>query len=73
MVKTTLYLPDEMKKAVEMEAARQRTSEANVMRQAIAAQVGGAEPTKPRGGFMTGDWEPVDWNSDSWLAGFGQP
>jgi hypothetical protein len=72
MFKTTLYIPDALKSAVEREAALKGTSEAQVIREAIAARVGAAEQARPRGGFMTGDWEPVDWNSDDWLEGFGR-
>ncbi|MDR1295661.1 MAG: ribbon-helix-helix domain-containing protein [Bifidobacteriaceae bacterium] len=72
MFKTTLYLPEALKTAVASEAARRRSSEADVMREAIANAVAGFERQKPRGGFLTGDWEPVDWNTNDWLDGFGE-
>jgi len=72
MVKTTLYLPDDLKRAVEREAARRHTSEAEVMRAAIAETVNAIDRPKPTGGFLDGDWTPVDWNTDDWLEGFGQ-
>ena len=72
MVKTTLYLPDDLKKAVEREAARRQSSEAEVMRAAIAREVNELERPKPRGGFIDDDWGPIDWNNDDYLAGFGE-
>jgi hypothetical protein len=71
VIKTTLYLPEELKRALEREARRRETSEANLVREAIAAAVGGAEAPVPRGGIITGEWEPVDWDGDDWLEGFG--
>ena len=44
-VKTTIYLPDELKAAVEREAKLRGSSEAEVIRGAIAAAV-----TRPRPG-----------------------
>ena len=35
MAKTTLYLPDDLKRAIELEARRQSLSEAEVIRQAL--------------------------------------
>jgi hypothetical protein len=71
--KTTLNLPDDLKRAVAQEAARRRTSEANVIREAIATAADRFERPKPRGGIITGDWQPVDWETNDWLEGFGQP
>jgi hypothetical protein len=33
----------------------------------------GHERTEYRGsgGLISGKWEPVDWNDDAWLEGFG--
>ncbi|HZW01480.1 MAG TPA: CopG family transcriptional regulator [Candidatus Deferrimicrobium sp.] len=39
MQKTTLYLPDELKSAVERQARQRRVSEAQVIREAIASAV----------------------------------
>jgi hypothetical protein len=71
-MKTTLYLPEELKRLVAKEAGRRGTSEAQVIREAIATAAAGFERPKPQGGFIEGEWEPVDWNSDDWLDGFGQ-
>ena len=49
MQKTTLYLPDELKSAVEQQARQRRVSEAQVIREAIASAV--TRPT-PRAGLF---------------------
>jgi len=73
MVRTTIYLPDDLKWAVEREAATRNMSEAAVIREAIAEVANRSERPKPHGGFLDGDWEPVDWNTNDWLDGFGEP
>ncbi len=65
--KTTIYLPDELKRAVEREARRRGESEAEVIRRAIAAAV--ARP-RPRGGLI--EAEPFAHRTDELLAGFGE-
>jgi predicted transcriptional regulator len=64
--KTTVYLPDELKVAVEREARRRGVAEAEVIRQALAAAV--ARPL-PRAGIIDG--EPLAERADELLAGFG--
>jgi len=64
--KTTVYLPDELKAAVEREARHRGVPEAEVIRQAIAHAVG---HVRPRPGILDGD--PVAANADEFLAGFG--
>jgi len=65
--KTTIYLPDGLKRAVEREAARRGQSEAEVIRSAIAAAV--ARP-RPRGGIFSA--EPIAERVDELLKGFGE-
>ncbi|MGI8576214.1 MAG: CopG family transcriptional regulator [Egibacteraceae bacterium] len=65
--KTTVYLPDELKTAVEREAHRQGSSEAEVIRRAITAAV---TPPRPRAGFL--DAEPLADRVDELLGGFGE-
>jgi hypothetical protein len=72
MIKTTVYLPDDLKAAVRRAAAERRMSEAAVIRQAIESDVAALRRPKPEGGFITGDWEQVDWNTNDWLKGFGE-
>jgi predicted transcriptional regulator len=65
--KTTVYLPDDLKEAVEAEARRRGKSEAEVIRQAIAESV--ARP-RPRSGIV--DAPPIAEQSEELLTGFGQ-
>ena len=46
--KTTIYLPDELKKAVERVAEHERSSEATVIRDAIQAAVDARSAPEPR-------------------------
>jgi len=69
MVKTTIYLPDELKSAVADRARRDGLSEAEVIRAAIAAAVQPSRP-RPRGGLFSG--EPIADRADELLAGFGE-
>lgn len=64
--KTTIYLPDDLKKAVENEARRRSRSEAEVIRRAIADAV--SRP-RPRGGLY--EAEPIAERVDELLDGFG--
>lgn len=48
MVKTTVYLPEELKETLEKAAAERGLSEAELIRQAIRELVGDAPPVRPR-------------------------
>ncbi len=48
MVKTTLYLPEDLKASLRRVAAERRQPEAELIREAIRSLVGGAAPTRPR-------------------------
>lgn len=65
--KTTVYLPDELKAALAREARRRGSSEAEVIRQAIAAAM---TTPRPRTGFLDG--EPFAERADELLDGFGE-
>ena len=65
--KTTIYLSDELKAALEDEARRRRCSEAKVIRDALAAAV--TRP-KPAAGLIAA--EPIAERADELLAGFGE-
>jgi NADPH-dependent 2,4-dienoyl-CoA reductase/sulfur reductase-like enzyme len=65
--KTTIYLPDELKTALEAEARRRRVSEAEVIREAIARSV---TYPRPRPGIVDGD--PIAERSEELLEGFGE-
>jgi predicted transcriptional regulator len=66
-VKTTVYLPEELKAAVVREAARRGSSEADVIRSAIAAAV---ERPRPTPAIISGP--PIADRVDELLAGFGE-
>lgn len=65
--KTTIYLSDELKAAVEREAQLRQCSEASVIREAIAAAV---HRSRPRAGFLEG--EAFAERVDEVLPGFGE-
>ena len=65
--KTTVYLPDDLKAALEREAQRRGCSEAQVIRDAVADAV---DRPRPRAGVI--DAEPIAARADELLAGFGQ-
>lgn len=73
MVKTTVYLPESLKRGVERLAQDRGLSEAEFIRESLATAVAGSRP-RPRQGFITeplaGD--PIDWNQRDHLAGFGE-
>lgn len=66
-VKTTIYLPDELKEALTAEAHRRGQSEAEVVREAISALV---RRPAPRPGIIEG--EPIAARSEELLSGFGE-
>lgn len=68
MEKTTLYLPAELKAAVERQAQARGIPEAQVIREAIAAAV--IRPA-PRAGLIASP-EPIASRVDELLDGFGE-
>jgi hypothetical protein len=69
MVKTTLYLPDDLKTELTREASRRGESEAEVIRQALRRELDASRP-RPRRGLFTGT-EPIADRVDELLEGFG--
>ncbi len=65
-VKTTVYLPEELKAQIEREARRRDISEAEVIRQTLTA---GLRRPRPRGGFLAGP--VISERVDELLEGFG--
>lgn len=65
--KTTVYLPDDLKAAVESEARRRGLPEAEVIRQAIADAV---RRPRPRAAIIEG--ESFAEQAEDLLAGFGE-
>lgn len=68
MQKTTLYLPAELKSAVERQAQARGIAEAQVIREAIAAAV--VRPA-PRAGLIESQ-EPIASRVNELMSGFGE-
>ena len=68
MMKTTVYLPESLKKDIERQARQRSCSEAEVIRQAIQESV--SRP-KPRPGIIPGDSTWAE-DIDDLLEGFGE-
>ncbi len=68
MIKTTIYLPESLKREVERRARQRSCSEAEVIRQAIQDAV--ARP-KPRPGIFSGD-DLWGRHVDEYMKGFGE-
>lgn len=68
MVKTTIYLDDELRTAVKKAAARRGVSEAEVIRSSIRAAV--LDRPRPRGGLFASRQRLSD-QVDELLDGFG--
>ena len=71
MVKTTVYLPDEVKTALGREAARTNTSEAELIRRAVARLLGVEDRPRPRFGSFRGDSLTVEEMDRALADGFG--
>jgi len=67
--KTTIYLPDDLKRRVEETAKLRGCSEADVIRAAIERHTDRPRPTLPL--FASGEVEPIE-DYDEALRGFGQ-
>ena len=73
MRRTTIYLPDELKAALERTAAAQGTSEAEIVRSAVAAATAAEAHPRPRLPlFDSGDPTLADRVEDELAAGFGE-
>jgi Ribbon-helix-helix protein, copG family len=73
MRKTTVYLPDDLKAALERTAAVRQMSEAELVREAIRRLVSEVPPRRPRVPLFRSRREPIAHRIDEILAeGFGQ-
>jgi plasmid stability protein len=68
--KTTLYLPDDLKRAISAEASRRGASEAEVIRSALRERLTTERP-RPRPGLFSSH-APTAREADRHLAGFGK-
>ncbi len=74
MRKTTVYLPDELKAALEVRARSERRSEAELIREAVAERVyrgNGPRPKLPLSSAGLGDPDAAE-RVDQLLEGFGE-
>lgn len=72
MIKTTLYLPEPLKKKLERAAAQSGQSEAAIIREGIQLAVDRKEPPKPRSGIFDSGDPHFSERVDEYLAGFGE-
>ena len=73
MVKTTVYLPDDLKQSLERLAASTGRSEAELVREAVSTLVRASERPRPRGALFASD-DPMLFgqNVEEALEGFGE-
>ena len=71
MTKTTVYLPDDLKSRVRQAAELRGVSEAQFIRDSLERSATDVRPL-PRFGLFRSAGEPVDWNSNDHLEGFGE-
>ncbi len=73
MVKTTVYLPDELKAALARVASERAISEAELIREALSEKISAEAATRPRVGLFTeGLRDPkAAERVDELLDGFG--
>ena len=70
MEKTTVYLPEDLKRSLQRVARRRGVSEAELIRESLRSAVQSGR-VRPRGGlFSSGN--PIADRADELLAGFGE-
>jgi Ribbon-helix-helix protein, copG family len=72
MVKTTVYLPEDLKLALERLARETGRSEADLIRDGIRLAVARQQPPAPTLGILVSDDPSFAERVDDHLAGFGQ-
>lgn len=72
MKKTTVYLPDDLKAALERAAVAQGRSEAELIRQAVQELTWELEPPRPRLPLFDGGDPTLARRFDEELVGFGE-
>jgi predicted transcriptional regulator len=72
MEKTTVYLPEELKHALERTAAVSGRSEAELIREGVALVTRRAERPRPRGALFASGLAPIARRVDDELDGFGE-
>lgn len=72
MEKTTVYLPEELKRSLRRLAATSGRSEAELIREALAGLVAGGAPPRPRGRLFASGDPDLAGQAEEALAGFGE-
>lgn len=72
MRKTTVYIPDELKKALGQVALARGVSEAEVIREALRALASRATPPRPRLPLFKSGKPRLAEQADEALSGFGE-
>ena len=72
MKKTTVYLPDELKAALERTAAAQGRSEAELIREAVRSLTQAMAPPRPKLPLFSGGDPTLAERFDEELRGFGE-
>ncbi len=72
MLKTTIYLPEEMKLELQRIAASRGISEAELIREALKGIIESAAPPKPRLPLFKSGNPNLAENVDKYLQGFGE-
>lgn len=71
MMKTTVYLPPELKRALAKVARQRRCSEAELLREAVSRLTGEAEAPAPRLPLFRAEGPSIAEDIDRAMEGFG--
>jgi Arc/MetJ-type ribon-helix-helix transcriptional regulator len=72
MERTTVYLPRELKRALEETSRRRRVSEAELIREGVAAVIRDEQPAEPTLPLFASGEPDVARNVEEALRGFGE-
>jgi plasmid stability protein len=72
MEKTTVYLPEDIKRRLSVLARTRHRSEASLIREALSALVAEADTPRPRAGLWASGDPTLSERVDDALAGFGE-
>lgn len=72
MYKTTVYLPEELKLALEKVATRHGISEAELIREAVRAFISQSQPPRPQLPLFESGLIDLAEGSEDALSGFGE-
>ena len=72
MVKTTVYLPDDTKRALSLMAKRQGRSEAELIRSSVERMLQSEQPPRPTLPLFASGKSDLAERFDEYLEGFGE-